>query len=125
MENYNKYGSGTRDVLITMAKNSGGEYGKEVLSGTSKTSSTGTYFRQILVIADAVFDDLYDDESIVLVTEGETTTEVDTMNTLIAGDGAVKVKAGTTLFGMFRNIKLTSGTVICYKEAPGGAGVKY
>jgi len=100
-----KYGPSDRNNSITMARNSMGEYGKEVINGDPPTNTTSedTIFRQLMIIEDVELTDITDAEC--------------------AGDGielliGVAIPAGMIIYGKFSNITISSGVMICYKEKP-------
>lgn len=118
MEGYKKYPSSAREAIMVMAKNAVGEYGKEVLATGNLSSTTGVYFRQLMVVADAIFTAITDEEA--MVTAGDPPVTVDQAHLYLED---VEIMAGTTIYGMFKDITISQGVVVCYKEAPGGAGI--
>lgn len=123
-----KYGPSTHEVIVTSCKTMFGEYGKEILSfeDGNATSTPETLFRQLQVIEDAEILGISDDEAIVAMEvpgEGEEVVieNVDQSSYLIGKT----IKAGTTLFGLFHDIEIGLGVVVCYRESPSKAGLSF
>lgn len=124
MSEFRKYPMSARDAIVVMAKNGGGEYGKEVL-GTGHLSSTpagegeetGVIFRQIVCLLDTTITSMVDLET------NEWTEDDNTVygTSLLLN---VELPAGTIIYGRFHTIVIAAGgLMVCYKEAPGGAGI--
>lgn len=122
-----KYGPSTHEVLVTSCKTMFGEYGKEILSfeDGNVTTTPNTLFRQIQVIEDAKIVGISDNEAIVATEiqgEGEPVVEdVDQSSYLIGKT----VTAGTIMFGLYHDIEIESGVMICYRESPSKAGLDF
>ena len=109
MNNFNtrKYGPSTRDIMLSMVKNQLGEYGKEILNFDSGRSATtkGAYFRQILFLSETTISEIkdYEAEEVGGISDAEALVNV-------------PIPAGITIFGLFRDISISSGVVVCYRE---------
>lgn len=86
-------------------KQSFGEAGATFLSGTEGVTKD---ICAITVIADAVFNGH--------ATTGTLWAEL-ADSTASAFKGIASIPAGVTIYGQFQQVKLTSGTVICYHSA--------